>query len=109
MAFDEELATRVRKALSKNSHISEKRMFGGIAFFLNGNMCCGVHKDSLIVRLDPAQSAAALKERHTKVFDLTGRPMRGWIVVAAKGVADTKALGAWLRRAVGYVDGLPAK
>ncbi|MEW5914831.1 MAG: TfoX/Sxy family protein [Gemmatimonadota bacterium] len=109
MAFDAELAERIRTGLRGQSGFIEKRMFGGVAFLLNGNMCCGVHQDSLIVRLDPSTTDAALKQAHTSVFDLTGRPMKGWVLVGRMGVATDKALGNWLRRAVGYVSGLPAK
>jgi hypothetical protein len=71
MAFDEKLATRIRTHLEKQPGLTEKKMFGGIAFLLKGNMCIGVHRDALIVRLDPGETASALTEPHTKVFDLT--------------------------------------
>ncbi len=75
MAFDEELAGRVRKRLAGQKGLTEKKMFGGLAFLLNGNMCCGVHRRELIVRLDPAQTGTALAEPHSRIFDLSGRPM----------------------------------
>jgi len=73
MAFDEELAARIRKRLGKRAGLSEKKMFGGLAFLFRGNMCCGVSGQDLIVRLDPAQTEEALGEPHTRVFNLTGR------------------------------------
>src|SRR5215813_12565434 len=102
MAFDEKLAARIRAHLGKRTGLSEKKMFGGVAFLLRGNMCCGVHRDSLIVRLDPSDTAAALKERHTRVFDLTGRPMKGWILVEPAGLATAAQLGNWIDRASKY-------
>lgn len=78
MAFDESLADRIRKALARKRGISEKKMFGGICFMLNGNMLVGVWKDSLIVRLGEEQGEEALLEPHVKVFDITGKPMKNW-------------------------------
>jgi TfoX/Sxy family transcriptional regulator of competence genes len=109
MAFDEKLAARIRTHLGKRPGLLEKKMFGGIAFLLRGNMCCGVHRDSLIVRLDPAETDRALSEPHTRVFDLTGRPMKGWILVEAKGLATAAQLGTWVDRATKYAGALPAK
>src|SRR5438046_9424164 len=86
MAFDEKLAERIRRSLGRRKGVAEKRMFGGIAFLLNGNMCCGVHRTELIVRLAPEATDKALTESHTRRFDLTGRPMRGWILVESAGL-----------------------
>jgi TfoX/Sxy family transcriptional regulator of competence genes len=111
MAFDEGLAERIRKQLGKRKDrdLVEKKMFGGIAFLLNGNMCVGVHKQDLIVRLDPEDTDGALAEPHTRVFDLSGRPMKGWILVESGGLKDEKALGKWVRLSVDYALSLPKK
>jgi TfoX/Sxy family transcriptional regulator of competence genes len=109
MAFDEGLAERIRKRLAGNKGLTEKKMFGGFAFLLNGNMCCGVHRRELIVRLDPAQTAAALAEPHTRIFDLSGRPMKGWILVEPAGLADDPALAKWLRLGTKFAASLPKK
>ncbi len=109
MAFDEDLAARIRAGLDKRSDVVEKKMFGGLAFLLRGNMCVGVHGSALIVRLDPAETDRALAKRHTRPFDLTGRPMQGWILVEAKGIATAATLGAWMDKALSYVESLPAK
>jgi|SRR5690242_11543588 TfoX/Sxy family transcriptional regulator of competence genes len=109
MAFDEQLAERIRTYLGKRSGLAERRMFGGIGFLLNGNMCCGVHREALIVRLDPAETDRALAEPHTRVFDMSGRPMKGWLLVDAEGLATTKQLGKWIERAAKYAESLPAK
>jgi TfoX/Sxy family transcriptional regulator of competence genes len=109
MAFDEELAARIRKRLARRAGVSEKKMFGGLAFLLNGNMCCGVHKREMIVRLDPNRTAEALSQPRTRIFDLSGRPMKGWILVELSGVADDDALAKWLRLATTYAATLPAK
>lgn len=109
MAFDEVLAARVRGVLSGSDGFSEKRMFGGIAFLLDGNMCCGVHGDELIVRLDPDETEQALGEPHVRLFDLTGRPMKGWVLVAPAGVSADDDLGSWVARAAEFAGSLPAK
>jgi len=108
MAFDEKLAERIRNRLGKRTGLTEKKMFGGIAFLLNGNMCCGVHKEDMIVRLDPEQTEEALSERHARAFDLTGRPMKGWLLVAGEGVVTDAALGMWIDVATSYAGSLPA-
>jgi hypothetical protein len=84
-------------------------MFGGIAFLVNGNMCVGVHGKDMIVRLDPEDTDRALAAPHTKVFDLSGRPMKGWILVQPKGVATTAALGKWVTRSLAVATSLPRK
>ena len=109
MAFDENLAARIRDALAKRAGLTEKRMFGGLAFLLRGNMCVGVHGNDMIVRLAPEETDAALAERHTRVFDLTGRPMKGWLLVEPQGLASKPALEKWVERAVSFAGSLPAK
>ena len=109
MAFDEALATRIRQGLGRRKGIAEKKMFGGIGFLLNSNMCVGVWKESLIVRLDPDQYEEALKEPFVKEFDITGRPMKGWVLVQPEGVKDDDQLKGWIQRAVKFVGKLPAK
>ena len=109
MAFDEALAARVRGVLGGNEGLAEKRMFGGLAFLLNGNMCCGVHDDELILRLDPVKAEQALSEPHVRVFDLTGRRMKGWVLVGPGGVATHDDLDSWVGRAAEFVGSLPVK
>lgn len=108
MAFDEKLADRIRKTIAKRKGFAEKQMFGGIAFLLNGNMCVGVHKDALIARIDPDDTASTLKATHTRVFDLTGRPMQGWILVEPSGTKGAQ-LASWIARSVRFVQTLPRK
>jgi len=109
MPFDEGLAERVRRLLGRRRGLVEKKMFGGVAFLLSGNMCVGVHKSDLIVRLPPEETAAALGQPHTKRFDLTGRPMKGWILVVAAGLKGEVALNRWVAIATKYAGSLPAK
>jgi TfoX/Sxy family transcriptional regulator of competence genes len=109
MAFDEALAVRIRKHFAGQKGLTEKKMFGGLAFLLNGNMCCGVHRHELIVRLDPAQTSTALAEPHTRIFDLSGRPMNGWILVEPAGLADEPSLAKWLRFGTKFAASLPKK
>src|SRR6516164_1331259 len=109
MAFDESLAERIRQGLGRKKGITEKKMFGGIGFLLNGNMCVGVWKESLIVRLDPDDYDDALKEPFVKEFDITGRPMKGWVLVGAEGIESDEQLKDWIGLAVKFVGKLPGK
>jgi hypothetical protein len=109
VAFSEQLAGRVRDALTRTKGVAEKKMFGGIGFLLDGNLLVGVWKDFLIARLGPEQGDEALLEPHVRPFDITGRPMKGWVLVGAAGVAGDEQLAAWIQRAVAFVGKLPAK
>ena len=110
MAFDENLAARIRNQLGKKRGLTEKKMFGGIAFLLNGNMSCGVHGAEMIVRLTPDKTDAALEQKHTRVFDLSGgRPMKGWILVGREGLNTEKDLAKWVETGVKYAASLPPK
>ena len=92
MAFDETLADRIRDALARRRNVEEKKMFGCICFFINGNALVGVWKDRLIARLGPDEGEAALREPHVRAFDITGRPMRNWVAVEPEGVEDDDQL-----------------
>src|SRR4051812_35523084 len=107
MAFDESLATRIRGALARKKSIEEKKMFGGVGFLLNGNLLVGVWKDSLCVRLGPDESEEALRQPHVKPFDITGKPMKAWVLVVPEGVEGEEQLKAWIQRAVKFVGALP--
>jgi TfoX/Sxy family transcriptional regulator of competence genes len=109
MAFDENLAARIRSALGRKKGVEEKKMFGGLGFLLNGNMLVGVWKNSMIVRLGSDEGEAALLEPHVGEFDITGKPMKGWVMVAAEGVADEIDVKEWVQRAVKFVGKLTAK
>src|SRR5262245_12218256 len=109
MAYSEELAHRVRTALQDQPGLSEKKMFGGIAFMLNGNMCCGIVKDELMARVGPEQYAAALAKPHARVMEFTGRPMTGMVFVDPGGIADDDALADWVKMGVRFAGSLPPK
>ena len=109
MAFDESLAARIRDALSRKKGVEEKKMFGCVCFFLNGNALAGVWKDRLIARLGPDEGEAALREPHVRAFDITGRPMRNWVAVEPEGVGDDEQLHDWVQRAIKFVAKLPRK
>jgi TfoX/Sxy family transcriptional regulator of competence genes len=108
MAYDLKLADRIRLELS-GVPVVEKKMFGGLGFLLNGNLACGVNKDNLIVRVDPEKHATLLKKPHAKPFDLTGRPMKGWLVVEADGCKTEKQLSTWVKEGVEFALTLPPK
>ena len=109
MAYDEALADRVRDLLSLRADVGERKMFGGIAFMLAGNMACGVLGDELIVRLGPEEDERALAEPNTRAFDFTGRPMRGFVVVAPGGLAGEEELAGWVDAGADFAASLPHK
>jgi TfoX/Sxy family transcriptional regulator of competence genes len=109
MAFNESLAARIRQVLARRRNVTEQKMFGGLGFLLNGNLLVGVWKDSLIVRIGDEQGEAALKEPHVKMFDITGKPMRNWVLVEPEGITDDEHLKGWIERALKFVGKLPAK
>jgi TfoX/Sxy family transcriptional regulator of competence genes len=109
MAFDETLATRIRQSLARRKNVEEKKMFGGIGFLLNGNLLVGVWKDSLIARIGPDEKQEAVLEPHVKEFDITGKPMKGWVLVEPQVVVDDDQLNEWIQRALRFVRKLPAK
>ena len=109
MAFDESLAQRIRDALARKQGVEEKKMFGGVGFLLNGNMLVGVWKNSLIVRIGPEVYEDVLLEPHVTEFDITGRPMKGWVLVEPEGIEDDEQLKNWIQQAVKFVGNLPKK
>ncbi len=109
MPYNEEIAERVRKKLARHKGFEEKKMFGGIGFLLNGNMCIGVWKEFLILLLGVEGYEVALVEPHTKEFDITGRSMKGWVMVEPEGFAEEDGLTKWLKQAIAFVKTLPSK
>ncbi len=109
MAYAELLAERVRIAIGPHDGLSERKMFGGLAFMLNGNMCCGVVKDELMVRVGADQQEDALAQPHARPMDFTGRPMRSMVYVDPDGFRADDALAAWVQRGVDFAMTLPSK
>jgi TfoX/Sxy family transcriptional regulator of competence genes len=108
MAFNAEIADRVLKVLEGREGLTERKMFGGIAFMLNGNMCCGVTNDDLMVRVGADGLEDALDQPHARPMDFTGRPMKGFVFVDAGAVGD-RVLLQWVQRGVIFAESLPAK
>jgi TfoX/Sxy family transcriptional regulator of competence genes len=109
MAYDENLVSRIRAALAPRNDVSERKMFGGVAFMVGGNMCCGVNGGDLMLRLGNEGAAAALAEPHAREMDFTGRPMRSMIYVGPEGTGADADLSAWIGRALDFAATLPAK
>ena len=109
MAFDEALADRVRDVLAPRVDLSERKMFGGIAFMLGGNMAVGVIGDDLMVRLEPADAERALAESHTRPMDFTGRPMKNMVFVDSAGTAADGDLASWVEAGADFAASLPPK
>lgn len=109
MPYDEILAVKVRQLLGRRKNLVEKKMFGGVGFLLDGNICCGVWKEFLILRLGPDAARQVLCEEHTRPFDITGKPMRGWAMVEPAGWRDAARFRRWIAWAVEFTELLPAK
>jgi TfoX/Sxy family transcriptional regulator of competence genes len=109
MACDEQLVERIRAVLADVRGVGERRMFGGVCFTINGNMACGVVKDDLMVRVGPDNYTGALKRPHARPMDFTGRPMKGYVFIAAPGIKSASSLKGWVGAAVTHVRTLPPK
>lgn len=113
MAYDEGLAQRIQEILEETkglkSGVAEKKMFGGICYLTDGNMAFGIIKEYLIVRVGPDEYTKALEQPHTKVFDITGRVMKGWVMVSPEGYDADDDLGRWIARGIRYAASLPPK
>jgi TfoX/Sxy family transcriptional regulator of competence genes len=109
MGYNERLAERIRAILADERAISERKMFGGIAFLVDGKMCCGVLGDELVVRVGPARHEDALRKPHTRPMDFTGRPMTGMIYVTTAGVSRGPALRHWVEAGLTAARDAPAR
>jgi TfoX/Sxy family transcriptional regulator of competence genes len=109
VAYDEELADRIRELISARADVGERKMFGGIGFMIGGNMSVGVIGEDLIVRLHPADAEKALTEPGVREFDFTGRAMKGWIFVGPEATAGDETLASWVEAGADYASSLPAK
>lgn len=109
MAFDAGLAERMRDLLLTRQQVSERKMFGGLAFMLGGHMCVGIIGETLMVRVGPLRYAEALCRKHVREMDFTGKPMKGYVYVAPEGIAEDSALEAWINLSAEFVASLPPK
>ena len=109
MAYDEGLAQRVTELLEEKPEFNEKKMFGGICYLLNGNMACGVLNEDLIVRVGLERYENSLKSPHTRKFDITSRPMKGWIMVSPEGHDSDGDLSEWVQQGANFALSLPPK
>lgn len=108
MAYNLKLAERIRNELDGVPFV-EKKMFGGVGFLIGGNMACGIHKEDMIVRVDPAKYEKLLKKPVTKVFDVMGKPMKGWLMVEPDGCKTKKQLSTWVKEGLEFALTLPPK
>jgi TfoX/Sxy family transcriptional regulator of competence genes len=109
MAYDEGLAERIRGVLQDRQDVTEKKMFGGVAFLLQGKMFVGIVKDDLMVRVGPARHEESLAKAHVRPMDFAGRPMAGYVYVAPEGTAEDRDLEFWVGMAAAFVSALPPK
>jgi TfoX/Sxy family transcriptional regulator of competence genes len=108
VAYNEELAGRVRAALADRTDVEEKKMFGGLSFMVAGQMCCGVLKNDLVVRIEPTDFDALVAQPNVRPFDFSGRPTRGMVYVHSDGLAELEVLRMWVQRGTNYVATHPA-
>jgi TfoX/Sxy family transcriptional regulator of competence genes len=109
VVYNEQLAERIGTILEGRPEVSERKMFGGLAFMVNGNMCCGIVRDELMVRVGPDGHDEALAQPHAKPMDFTGRPMKGMVYVEPDGVRGDADLKAWVERGYAFAGSLPPK
>jgi TfoX/Sxy family transcriptional regulator of competence genes len=110
VAYDEDLANRVRELIAMEGGLTEQKMFGGLAFLINGNMSVGVSgQGGLMVRVDPAETDELVAKPHARPFEMRGRAMQGWLRVDADGVRTKRQLEPWVRRGVAHARSLPPK
>jgi TfoX/Sxy family transcriptional regulator of competence genes len=109
VAYDEDLAARIREILAEAGNLEERKMFGGIAFMVGGHMCCGIIGEELMLRLGAEAAEKALTEAHVRPMDFTGRPMKGYVYVAGPGIRTEAKLRSWLRLGQDFVETLPPK
>lgn len=109
MAYDEGLAFRIEEILSDKADLDEKRMFGGIAWLVNGNVAVGVYEESLISRIGPEDYQSALSKPGVREFDITGRPMKGWIMASDDAINEDNDLKYWIQKGLEFGSSLPAK
>jgi TfoX/Sxy family transcriptional regulator of competence genes len=109
MAYDEGLAQRIRERVEAMPSLSEMKAFGGLSFLVNGNMAVGVIKNELMVRVGPEKFDDAVASPHARPFDMTGKPLKGWILVAPQGYAEDQDLDRWIEQGVAFAQTLPPK
>ena len=109
MPYNEALAEKVLASITSPVPTEARKMFGGIAIMVQGNMACGVIQDDLIVRVPPERYEESLMRPHVRTMDMTGRPMRGWVVVGPEATSTEVALKDWVNMGIGYALSLPAK
>ncbi len=109
MAYDEGLAQRIREMLAEQHAVIEKRMFGGLAFMLQGNMCCGVNREQLMLRIGPAAYDEVLRQPHARPMDFTGKPLKGFVYVEPPGFEADEDLASWIQLSVDFALSLPPK
>ena len=110
MAYDEDLANRIRELMADEPNITEKKMFGGLAFLIGGNMSVAASgQGGLLLRVDPESTDALLAKPHARPFEMRGREMQGWLRVDPEGLRTMRQLGPWVKRGIAYARSLPAK
>lgn len=109
MAYDENLADRVKAVLKGRRSVTEKKMFGGLCFMVNGNMACGVERNKLVVRVGPDDYEKILKQKHVRKMDFTGKPLKGFIYVMPDGLRRADSLKKWVNKGIQFAKTLPKK
>jgi TfoX/Sxy family transcriptional regulator of competence genes len=109
MAYNLDLEDKIDRQIGRIGEIAKKKMFGGIGYLINGNMCFGIHKESLVLRTSPEKAEELMRSEYVTPFDITGRPMKGWVLVSPDAVETEDQLLAMLRLGVSFAETLPKK
>ena len=110
MAYDQQLADRIRAFVEHEQGLTEKQMFGGLAFLINGRMAvCAGSRGGMMLRVDPADTERLLREPHARPFEMRGRELTGWRLLDAAGITEEDELAQWIQRGIGYAKSLPPK
>ena len=109
MAYNDELASRIRVALAHQDNVTERKMFGGLSFMVGGSMCCGVLQDNLVLRVSAQDYEEALAHSHARPMDFTNRPMKSFLYVSSEEYQQEEDLQRWVTKALAYVKSLPPK
>ena len=109
MVYSEQLADRTRAALVASRHLEERKMFGGLAFMVNGHMCCGIVGEELMVRVGPDLYQSSLAQPHTREMDFTGKTLQGMVYVGSEGLETERDLGQWVQRGLAFISTLPTR
>ena len=109
MGYNQDLEDAIDRLIDRLGDIAKKRMFGGVGYLINGNMCFGIHKESLVLRTSPEKAEEMMKSEYVTPFDITGKPMKGWVMIDKATLRTARDYRRWLDRGLAFARSLPRK